>query len=666
MLPVRMVRQRLLTLLLMFGAVLPVLAEDAKRRMVSAAGRPNFLFIIVDDLNDWVGWMGGHPQAKTPHMDRLAKRGMRFTNAHTTYALCNPSRTALLTGAAPWKSGVHGNEQDWRRSVRLSGKPTLPQFFQSKGWLTAAGGKVWHANHGGPESRLTGWHGGRRGFEQDGVWDARFPAPGVQIPPLPVPTGQNFNGLDIWHWDWGKIDVPEQQMDDAQVVSWASEYLAQKHRHPFFLAVGLYRPHSPWYVPKRFFDLFPLNDIRLPEVKEDDLADLPETAKAHVKREGLHQKLVEKDLWKPAVQAYLANIAYADEQVGRLLDALESSTHAANTVICLTSDHGWYLGEKQMWHKGRLWERATRVPLTCYVPKLTKPDSLSAQPVSLLDLYPTFTELAKLKAPEHLDGKSLLPLLRDPESLRMEPAITIMGGGEKFGASARDAQWRYIRYADGSEELYDHQSDPHEWTNLAGQAIHSATQERLAKTLPQQWLAAQRPADEVIPPLAADGSLTMSLIVGDQLASNLLPNLAGRGFDVEADFTYDPAVDSDSTLITQGDGTNGWAVHFVARAPTLSLFHDGVRSSYALAPLSSGACKLRVVLSGNGTVSMHANGGGELNDRTRFLGGIPFSVSGPLTAGQSFGPLNAKDFPNSTPFDGAVRRLWLTILPEVK
>ena len=232
-------------------------------------GKPNVLFVIADDLKDYVGWMKGHPQAQTPNMDRLAKLGVSFTNAHCNYALCNPSRTSLLTGMLPSSSGVFGNEQDWRRSVQVQGKDTLPEYFRSQGYFTAAGGKIFHANHGGPDGRLTGWHGGRRGFEQDAAWDQRFPEPGVQISDLPVRTGQNFNGLDIWHWDWGAIDLPDELTDDGAVVAWAGDFLKQQQKKPFFLAVGLYRPHSPWYVPRKYFDMFPLADIKLPEVKEE-------------------------------------------------------------------------------------------------------------------------------------------------------------------------------------------------------------------------------------------------------------------------------------------------------------------------------------------------------------------------------------------------------------
>jgi len=457
----------LLSLLLAPGLLLGA-PKTSKKRPGSAAGKPNVLFIIADDLRDYVGWMGGHPQARTPHMDRLAKLGMRFTNAHCNYALCNPSRTSLLTGMLPSSSGVFGNEQDWRRSVQILGKATLPEHFQAAGYQTLAGGKVFHANHGGPEGRLSGWHGGRRGFELDAAWSERFPETGVQIPDLPVHTGQNFNGMDIWHWDWGKIDVPDELTDDGAVVGWAAEKLRKKAAKPFFLTVGLYRPHSPWYVPKRYFDLFPLEGIQLPELKADDLADVPAFAKGHEKPGGHHDEIVKRGKWKEAVQAYLANVAFCDAMLGRLLEALESGPNAAKTIVVFTSDHGWYLGEKQMWHKGKLWEATTRVPLTILAPGVTQPDTMSGEPVSLIDLYPTLCELTKVKAPEHLDGHSLVPLLKDPASKSPAPAITVMGGGQKASYAARTEQWRYIRYADGSEELYDQSGDPMERNNLAG------------------------------------------------------------------------------------------------------------------------------------------------------------------------------------------------------
>ena len=212
----RMHRLLCLALLVALLVALPAAAATPKRPR-APRNAPNVLLILADDLRDWVGWMGGHPQAQTPNMDRLARRGMRFSNAHCSFALCNPSRTSLMTGLLPSSSGVFGNEQDWRRSIQIAGKATLPEHLRGLGFLTAAAGKIFHANHGGPDSRLTGWHGGRRGFEQDAAWDQRFPAPGLQIPELPVPTGQNYNGLDIWHWDWGALDLPDVLTEDGAV-----------------------------------------------------------------------------------------------------------------------------------------------------------------------------------------------------------------------------------------------------------------------------------------------------------------------------------------------------------------------------------------------------------------------------------------------------------------
>ncbi len=655
---------RLLVLFFFLAITLhPALGATKKRAAASVRSGPNFVFIIVDDLNDWVGWLHGHPQARTPNMDRLADMGIKFTNAQTAYALCNPSRTAMLTGMAPWKSGVFGNEQDWRRSVQVQGKPTMPEFFKASGYTTAAGGKVFHANHGGPEGRLAGWHGGRRGFEQDAAWDARFPEPGVQITDLPVHTGRNFNGMDIWHWDWGGIDTPEEETDDAQTVAWASDFLATKHKQPFFLAVGIYRPHSPWYVPKSYFDERPLDQVELPQVKENDLDDVPEIARSHLKDGNYHQQILDKGLWKSAVRAYLANITFADAQVGKLLDALEKNDHLKDTVVCLTSDHGWYLGEKQMWHKGKLWERGTHVPLTLFAPGITQPGTSTDQPVSLLDLYPTFVDLAKLNAPDHLDGESLVELAKNPTSVQTRPAITTMGGEENAGYSARTERWRYIRYSDGSEELYDHQNDPNEWTNVAGAPENAAVKTELAAVLPNGWLNAARPAAEVTHGEAPNGGSCFSLQAGDVLKQADAPKIQGRGFDLELGFDYRAAVDRDSSLISQGDAKNGWALHVLAGKPTLTFFISGERKSFSLGELSDGFVKLRVLLAQDGSLSMAVPGHAEYYDKAPFTAGFPEQPAGDLRVAQSFGPLTAKDFPNSTPFDGEMKHVWLWVLP---
>ncbi len=656
-----------ITLLSSVLAILPANAATKKKSSsTSAAGKPNVLFIIADDLRDYVGWMGGHPQALTPNMDRLAKLGMRFTNAHCNYALCNPSRTSLLTGMLPSSSGVFGNEQDWRRSVQIAGKPTMPEHFKASGYLTAAAGKIFHANHGGPEGRLVGWHGGRRGFEQDAAWDQRFPRASVQIPDLPVHTGQNFNGLNIWHWDWGTIPATDEQTDDGQVAGFASDFLGKRQNKPFFLALGLYRPHSPWYVPQKYFDLIDKNTLQLPEVKADDLDDVPEFAKSHLRGENLHKLITDKNLWKDAVHAYLANIAFCDAMLGQIITALESGPHAKNTIIVFTSDHGWYLGEKQMWHKGKLWEATSRIPLTILAPGVTQPDTSSAQPAALIDLYPTLCDLAHIKLPEHLDGSSLKPILTDPAAAREKPAITMMGGGKNTSYAARDARWRYIRYADGSEELYDHDTDPKEWSNLASKPEHSAIKTQLATFFPIEFKSASRPAADIVSAASPAGSVDIALQIGDTIAAADAPKIQGRGIYINAAFDYNPETDGDSTLVTHGDEKLGYALHIVTSRPTLTLFVDGKATTVTADTLEAGPANIRALISNSGFLNIAVPGKSEVLDIAPFPSGFPSEPQTGITAGQSFGPLNAKAYPNSTPFDGRVSRLNITIMPPLE
>ena len=632
---------------------------------------PNVLFIIADDLNDWIGWMGGHPQARTPNMDRLARAGMRFTNAHCAYALCNPSRTALLTGMWPWDSGVSGNEQDWRRSVQVQGKPTLPEQFRQSGFFTAAGGKIFHANHGGPEGRFTGWHGGRRGFEKDMAWDLRFPQRGVQIPDLPVHTGQNFNGMNIWHWDWGGIDAKEEDTDDGQVVDWATKFLQKDQGSPFFLAVGLYRPHSPWYVPRSYLTERSITDVMLPDVKANDLDDIPAIAKGHLKGENLHQQILAKNLWPSAVRAYLANIAFCDAMVGKVLDALERSPHKKDTVVVFTSDHGWYLGEKQRWHKGGLWEEGTRVPLAIIAPGVTQPDTVSDQPVSLVDLYPTLCDLAAVRKPAHLDGESLVPLLKDPTAKRSRPALTAMVNVEKPSFAVRTDRWRYIQYSDGSEELYDHSKDAHEWTNLlfGGKASVEAlaAAASLKKQVPTTWANASRPIAEVKLEAGSDGSVSYWFQPGDSFTPEESPEIKERALEAEIVFDYDPAVDSESTLLSQGGPKLGYAIHLVDGMPAFTVNYDGLRTTLkAPQPLAAGRNVLRALLALDGTLAFSATG---LKDEVRgyapMEGGFPRQPTQGLQVAESFGPLPRDAFPNSTPFDGAIVHARVSLLPGV-
>jgi len=283
------------------------------------------------------------------------------------------------------------------------------------------------------------------------------------------------------HFDWGPLTVPTAAMADAKVVDWAADFLAREHEQPFFLAVGIFRPHLPWYVPKKYFEMFPLETIQLPEVKEGDLADIPPAGVRIARPQGDHAKVVAHQQWKHAVQGYLASIAFADEMLGRVLDAWESSPEAENTIVVLWSDHGWHLGEKQHWRKFALWQRAVRVPMIVVAPGVTKPGTHYDRPVSLLDIYPTVAELAGLPEQAAVEGESLVPCLKDPQHARARPAVCTFGRNNH--AVIADTQ-HYIRYTDGSEELYDRRQDPHQWTNLAQRPENKPIIASLKKWLP--------------------------------------------------------------------------------------------------------------------------------------------------------------------------------------
>ncbi|MCW5978253.1 MAG: sulfatase [Bryobacteraceae bacterium] len=441
------------------------------------ADKPNVLMIAVDDWNDWVAALGGHPQVKTPNLDRLASRGILFTDAHTASPLCNPSRTAVMTGRLPSRSGVYDNDQVWRTA--MPDVVTLPQYFKAHGYRVEGAGKVFHHGRGfndprswdnyffwNPKARANAWHDDYS-FPPD-------PEPARPVTPMPTVSWRNF--------DWAPLDVAEEEMPDWKVSSWAAEFLGKKHDRPFFLAAGIFRPHIPWFVPRKYFEMYPLDEVVVPTIKEDDLADLPPAAwKMALNEFSRHDLLVATGNFKKAVQAYLACISFADAMAGRILDALEKSEYRDNTIVMLWSDHGYHLGEKWHWHKQALWDRATHVPFMVAAPGVTKAGSRTTQPVSLLHVYPTLADLAGLPPPDGVDGVSLRPLLEDPNRAWEQPAlITFLRGNHAL----RSERWSYIRYADGGEELYDRRQDPNEWMNLAGQADKAPVKDKLRKWLP--------------------------------------------------------------------------------------------------------------------------------------------------------------------------------------
>jgi arylsulfatase A-like enzyme len=439
-------------------------------------GQPyDVLFIAIDDLNDWVGYLDGHPQTLTPNIDRLAARGLAFMNAQSPSAICNAVRTALLSGLRPSSSGIYGNSPDWREQAVFAGKPTLPRHFRDSGYRTLGAGKIFHAHTFGDN--------GFAGFNDTAAWDAFYPSLERQLPDELGPITRPANGNPVSDYlDWRPIVAEDSALGDGQVVDWVARQIGAPASGPRFIAAGIYRPHQPWYVPQRWFDLHPLEATQLPPYKPDDLDDVPPIAVVSAFNSvESHDWIADTGHWQEAVQAYLASISYADAMVGRLIDALDASGRADRTIVVLWSDHGFHLGEKGRWTKMTLWEESLHVPFIVVAPGVTTPGTRTAAPVSLMDIYPTLVELTGLDLPQHVEGRSLVPLLEDPTQSWNHPVLSTYGYGNHSVVSDR---YHYIRYVDGSEELYDLRSDPNEWTNLAGKRELEPVIRELAAWLP--------------------------------------------------------------------------------------------------------------------------------------------------------------------------------------
>ena len=419
------------------------------------AARPNVLFIAIDDLNHWVGYLGRNKQTRTPHIDALARRGAWFSRPYCAAPVCNASRTALMTGMRPSTTGVYENNNDWRRVVPED--KTLNTTLRRAGYEVLGAGKIYHS-----------------GYTSRSEWDDYLAKEGRDPAP---PANPGVGGIRF-----GAVDCRDEDLPDYRIVDYGIAQLRRRHDRPFFLAVGLHKPHLPWYVPRKWFDLHPLDGIELPPHRDDDLADVPAAGVKMARPDGDHARMLAAGRWKEAVQAYLATISYCDAQVGRLLDAFWASPHRDNTIVCFWSDHGWHLGEKQHWRKFALWEEATRAPHIWVVPGLTRPDQRCDRVIDFMGIYPTLTDLCGVPTPKHVEGASLRPLLTDPQASWDRPALTTYLRGNH---TLRSEGWRYIRYIDGGEELYDETADPYEWTNLAKDPAHAARKAELAKWLPK-------------------------------------------------------------------------------------------------------------------------------------------------------------------------------------
>jgi len=426
----------------------------------SGGSRPNVLFVVADDLNDWIGCLGGHPDSITPNIDRLAQRGVLFERAYCSAPTCNPSRASLLTGLRPSTTGVYHNRQPFRMSEIGKDAVTLPQYFKGNGYRAMGAGKITHSKFPDPVS----WD------EFDRI---------RKRPKLDKNPAKGY--VEVGEIVFGPLDVPDEETRDYRTVQWCIDRMQQKQSQPFFLACGLRKPHPDWHVPRKYFDRFPPGKVTLPAVRGDDLDDVPPVGVAITKRK-LHRRVVRSGKWREAVAAYLATVNFVDAQVGRLLDALDASGHAENTIVVFLSDQGYHLGEKHHWEKSSLWEETARVPLLLVVPGMTRPGGRCKRAVSLLDIYPTLVELCGLPAKGGLEGESLVPLLENPEAPRARPALTTRKRGSH---AVRSERWRYIRYQDGSEELYDMETDENQWVNLAKDRGHAAVKRELARWLPE-------------------------------------------------------------------------------------------------------------------------------------------------------------------------------------
>jgi len=439
-------------------SLLTVLASLLLAVSASAASQPNVLFIPIDDLNHWVGHLGRNPQTRTPNMDRLAKMGVSFTKAYCAAPSCNPSRIALMSGLRPSTSGCYNNGQDWRPFI--SEDKVLNKTMMDAGYNVFGTGKIYHGSYGDTEK-----------------WTEFFKKTSGALKRHPSAKDDGVGGIAF-----APLANTDEEMPDYKSVSYGIEVLNRKHDKPFFLAVGMVKPHMPFSVPKKWFDMFPLESIQLPPHREGDLDDIPAAGKKMAGASGDHAAILKSGRWKEAVQAYLATIAFCDAQVGRLLDALEKSAYKDNTIVCLWSDHGWSLGEKEHWRKFALWEEPTRTVFIWKVPGMTPAGVQSPRPVDYMSIYPTICALTGVKKPEHVEGLDISPLLKNPTAPWETPAITTWLNSNH---SARSEQWRYIRYADGSEELYNHENDPYEWTNVASDPKHAELKAGLAKHFPK-------------------------------------------------------------------------------------------------------------------------------------------------------------------------------------
>jgi arylsulfatase A-like enzyme len=460
-------------------------AASAARKRTSREKRPNVLFIVADDLNSWIGALGRQPDVRTPAIDALARRGTLFSRAYCAAPYCNASRMSVFTGCLPTTTGVYHDDPFWDAPLR---RKTYVEAFKEAGYHTFGTGKVFHgvydyASAGRTASREADWITVENRPHLWHRFETSTPEP---LPPArPLNRLFDFNRFEdvppfYHHFDWGPLpDAAEESIPDEIVCRSIVDFLTSAPPEPFFCAAGLYKPHLPWHVPNRFFDLYDREHITLPVVRDDDLDDVPPVAKRWALSPKDHELVTSRGQWRHAVQGYLAAISYCDWIVGRIVDALDRSGLADETVIVLWGDNGFHLGEKLHWRKFVLWEEATRVPMIIVPQRGVPARPFYDEPVGLVDLFPTICELCGVEGPSQPDGRSLIK----PMSKADEPGRPVLMTWGRGNHSVRTGDWRYTRYHDGGEELYNHRTDPNEWNNLANDSRFAMRIENLRSCL---------------------------------------------------------------------------------------------------------------------------------------------------------------------------------------
>lgn len=425
--------------------------------------QPNILFIAIDDMNDWTGFLGGHSQTITPNMDKLAKVGVNFTNAHTSAPGCSPSRNALLYGVQPFNSGLYPFYEHGIHEALMQKYTSLPRLLKENGYNTFGAGKIHHGT-----------------LKDSREWTDYYDVKQIK---KRFREGEGYIKGKNGKYSFRPTLNPDEEHKDHQYASYGIEKLNEKHDKPFFLAVGIVKPHLPFDAPARFFDALP-DDITPPEMIDNDADDIPVVGKSLQKR-GEYNHYKSKGVWNDVRKSYLACISWADYNIGRVLDALENSDYADNTVVILWSDHGYHLGEKQTFKKFTLWEESTRVPFIIYDTRTKEVQigSSYSEPVSLINVYKTIADYTNISSPKYVDGESLVPIVKD-QSLKLEAPTIISWGRGNYSVRTKDH--RYIRYFDGGEELYNHLEDPNEWKNLANDKDYISLKDELKSYLPKE------------------------------------------------------------------------------------------------------------------------------------------------------------------------------------